>query len=594
MRSIFGSKLLASALLLVGFVACSSENRGFGSSSPNLVDDSDAGTDSSAPQDCSGQRCSRDLHKIVDGCTEEVVQECSADAGCANGQCVSACDAAAAASGSIGCTFWTAAPDVLRDSDSGCFAAFIANTWSTPANVVAEFGNEPLDISQSVYRAIPGEGGTVSYELLANGIPPGEVGIVFLSQGEQTPVTTHHVDCPRGVNVAYHGVATGEHQTSLSKAFHLSTDVPVSAYSIFPYGGAKSYVPTATLLLPSTSWDTSYLLVDAWRYPHRVGLGYPIVQIVAQEDTEVRLRPNTDVVDGYGVTGGPAGSIVKWNLTRGQVLELSQMQSLAGSALEADKPVAIFGGNQCTNLPENAMPCDSLQQQIAPVHQWSTSYSAVPYKSRRKTINGAPNAAEDVLWQIMGANDGTTLTYDPAPPVGAPLALSAGERVFFTTDQIFSVKSQDAEHPIYLAVYMSSASVYATLGDPDYVNIVPNDQLLDHYVFFVDPTYRDSTLTVVRRKDVSGFHDVTLDCLGPVTDWKPLGTDGTTEYAWIDVTYGGLDVTTPVGKCTYGRHEASSDGPFGLYVWGTDKDASYGFPAGAGSRPTSPYTVIVR
>ena len=60
------------------------------------------------------------------------------------------------------------------------------------------------------------------------------------------------------------------------------------------------------------------------------------------------------------------------------------------------------------------------------------------------------------------------------------------------------------------------------------------------------------------------------------------------------LTRGGLDVKSPIGACSYGRHEASSDGPFGLYVLGMDKYASYGFPAGAGSRPTSPYRVEVR
>ncbi|WP_275936668.1 hypothetical protein [Labilithrix luteola] len=100
----------------------------------------------------------------------------------------------------------------------------------------------------------------------------------------------------------------------------------------------------------------------------------------------------------------------------------------------------------------------------------------------------------------------------------------------------FSVKSQDADHPFHLAVYMSGSQTYKTRGDPDFVNLIPDDQFLDHYVFFVDHTKA------------------------------------------------GKPVATPAGSCTYGRHEATSDGPFMVYVWGLDVDASYGFPAGAGSR----------
>lgn len=575
------------------FLACSSKNDGFDDAPPVLVPN-DAQPDTQDAPSCEGRRCSRDLHSVLDGCTDAVVEACGENLGCKSNGCVSACDSAAAAQGSTGCSFWTVAPDVLRDSETGCFAAFVANTWNTPATLTAEFGGDPLDISKSVYRAVPKGGGIIEYQAIEGAIPPGDVGIVFLSQGSKTPDARYHVACPSEVTPAYRGVVTKDHQTSISKAFRLSTSVPVSAYSIFPYGGAKSYVPAATLLTPSTSWDTNYLLVDAWRYQHRPGLGNPFVQIVAQEDTEVRLRPRVDVLDGIGVTGGPSGSVVKWSLKRGQVLELNQAESLAGSALETSHPVALFGGNQCAYVPDNFVACDSLHQQIPPVHHWSSSYSAVPYPTRRQAINGAPKAAESVTWQIVAARDGTTLTYDPAPPTGAPLKLEGGERAFFPTDRIFGVKSQDSDHPIYVAVYMSGAEQYSTLGDPDFVNVIPNDQFLDRYVFFVDYTYADSSLTLVRRKDSRGFHEVTLDCLGPVTGWQPLGTDGSTEYAWVELTKGGTDVKTPIGACSHGRREASSEGPFGLYVWGMDEYASYGFPAGAGSRPTSAYSVPVR
>ncbi len=588
-------KALLPALLLGGFVACSSSNRSFVDNGPPppLASD-DAGPEAAAPASCEGRRCSRDLHAIVDGCTDEVLQVCADDQGCQEGACVPACDSAAAAQGSIGCSFWTTPPDVLLDSQASCFAAFVANTWNTPATLSAEFGSESIDISGSVYRAVPNGGGPIKYERIDGPIPPGDVGIVFLSQGDETPDTKHHIACPPGVKTAYHGVLAKQHQSSLTKAFHLSSSVPVSAYEIFPYGGAKSYVPSATLLLPSTSWSTNYLLVDGWRYQYRVGLGYPFVQVVAQEDTEVRIRPRVAIIDGIGVTGGPVDSVVKWNLKRGQVLQLMQTESLGGSPLEADKPVAVFGGHQCANLPDATGACDSLYQQIAPVHQWSSSYSAIPYRTRIRSIEGAQQPAERVYWQIVAANDDTVLTYEPEAPIGAPEKLSGGQRVYFDTDKVFSVKSQDANHPIYLAVYMTGSSMYSTFGDPDYVNIVPDDQFLDHYVFFVDHTYADSTLTFVRRKDANGFHDVTLDCFGPVTGWQPLGSDGTTEYAWVEMTRNGFDMPTPTGTCSHGRHEATSDGPFALYVWGMDDYASYGFPAGAGSRPTSPYKFEVR
>lgn len=566
---------------LIPMAACSSRDNGFVEDKGQFAQD--AGDEDSAPVTCGGKRCSRDLHAVVDDCTENVIQQCPDDQGCAAGACVPACDSAAASQGSIGCSFFAIPPDTMPLSESSCYTVFIANTWNTPVKVTAEFGNQALDISKSLYRA-SGQNGAVTYERI-DAIPPNDLGIVFLSQGDRSPSAKNHLDCPAGVEVAVRQTVVKEHTTSIYSAFHLTTDAPVSAYSLFPYGGAESYLPAATLLLPTSSWDTNYILVDGWG----MNIASPFVQIVAKEDnTEVRIRPSVDILDGVNVSGGIRGAVTTWTLSRGQVLELSQPKSLAGSPIETSHPVAVFGGTQCSDVPDNSAACDSLHQQIPPINEWSSSYSGVPYESRRIAVGTRP--PEQVYWRVVGAADGTALTYDPAMPIGAPTTLESGQVVSFVSDFPFKVKSQDTNHPFHLAVYMSGSTVYQTLGDPDFVDVIPDEQFLDHYVFFLDYTYSDSNLTFVRRKDVGGFHDVTLDCVGNITGWQPLGTDGTTEYTWVDMTRG----HAAVGNCGYGRHEAKSNGAFGLYVWGLDRDASYGFPAGAGSRPTSPYRVIVR
>ncbi len=278
-----------SLALAFGFVACSSNNHGFDVDPPQIIANPDASTDEAAPPACAGRRCSRDLHSIVDGCTDQTIETCAADLGCAAGKCVSACDSAAASQGSIGCSFWTVPPDVGHESQTSCYAAFVANTWSTPVTITAEYGANALDISKSVYRARTATDGTIAYDPLFGVVPPGDVGIVFLAQGDAA-VGTDWIGCPDGVNVAFHGNAIKNHQTSIYDAFHVATSVPVSAYSIYPYGGAKSYIPSATLLIPSPSWGTSYFLVDGW--PASPGGALAFMQIVAQQDgTEIKMRP---------------------------------------------------------------------------------------------------------------------------------------------------------------------------------------------------------------------------------------------------------------------------------------------------------------
>ncbi|WP_146650930.1 hypothetical protein [Labilithrix luteola] len=88
--------------------ACGSKNDGFDDGRDHLIGEADAGADS-APS-CEGLRCSADLHKVIDGCTQNVVEECAPDLGCAKGTCVPACDSVAASQGSIGCSFFTTPP----------------------------------------------------------------------------------------------------------------------------------------------------------------------------------------------------------------------------------------------------------------------------------------------------------------------------------------------------------------------------------------------------------------------------------------------------------------------------------------------------
>jgi hypothetical protein len=532
----------------------------------------------------------------VSGCDDSVVvKESDKGLGCAEGACIEdACRSAELAKGSVGCSFYTLPPiDNLGGTDS-CFVAMIANTWDLPVSVTAEYGAQTIDISKSIYTA-ENDGGAAIHRPLEGPIPPGTVALVFLSQSSQ-PSTVFDGFCPPEVVPAL-AADPIIRETGFTRAFRLSTNLPVSAYSVYPYGGAKAYMPTATLLLPTTAWSTNYRAIDGW--PSSIIPQKPFLQIVAQDDdTEVRMRPSANIEDADGFTGGGAGQAQAWKLSRGEVLQITQHNSLAGSPIESTKPVGLFGGTQCTNIPSATVCCcDILQQQIPPLSQWGSEYALVPYLSRLDTGSGdeASGTREAVPYRIVGAVDGTTLTYDPETPLGAPEMLSAGEVVTFTTNRYVTVKSQDNDHPFYAAVFMTGSWNYGTqiFGDPDFVNIVPSDQFLDHYVFSTDYTYPETSITLVRKRTANGFMPVELDCAGEVTGFQPLDSQGQYEYLFMRLTRGFVAQTFGTSSCGYGRHEAKSDGPFSVTVWGIGRDSSYGYPGGMGLRPVNGVTVAV-
>lgn len=555
---------------------------------------------------CSDVKCSRDLKSVIKVCEdgrEETVQTCTGDLGCGAGTCVDACESARLSKGSIGCSFWTLPPDDERYGRGACFVAMIANTWTRPLTIKAELGAEAIDITKATYIATK-NGNDTTYAPLTSPLPPGEVALVFLSQ-EDRPNSSTFTRCPATVTPAYVGDPI-IHGTAKTRAFHLITDAPASAYSIFPYGGATSYYPTATLLLPESSWEPSYVAVSTARLQRfgRPGMESRTLQVVAsQDDTTVEIRPTVAIAQGVDVAPALRGQTQSWTLSRGQVLQISQSEDASGSPIVANKPVALFGGSSCAFLPGELEFCDLTQQQIAPFSQWGTSYALVPYKTRIESLSASGASLptpELVPWSFVGAVDGTALSYDPERPLGAPETLAAGEVVSFFTDRLVSVKSQDGAHPFHAAVYMTGSKFNggsgvpqsgpfgplrpSTLGDPDFVNVVPTEQFLDRYVFFTDHTYPETSLTIVRRKTASGFKPVELACLGEVGDFLPLGTTGEYEYTWVTLTTGYTARQTQRGSCGYGRHEAKSEGPFSVTVWGIGTDASYGYPGGSGSR----------
>lgn len=514
-------------------------------------------------------------------CNGNVVQTCPADQGCAGGVCIPACDAAKANKSSVGCDYYAVpATDFVSQT---CFAVFVSNTWGSPVKVTASRANQTFT---GIGYIPQGTGKNITYTPLVNNtIPAGSVGIFFLSDDNAT--------CPGNVGVKGGASVPG---TQLTDAFRITTDAPVVAATIFPYGGGSSAVTGATLLLPTSAWDDNYVTTAAWS---ETGFGNPWIAFVAQEDnTDVTIVPTANVVGGTGVA--PATQNVPHTYTglkKGQYIRLQQPQDLSGSVLKATKPIGSWGGHGCTNI--EAAACDGMHQQIPPVKALGNEYVAIRY--RQRYVNAPVEAPP---WRFVGAVDGTTLTYDP-PQNGAPTTLKRGQVVEYDAAGPYVVRSQDAQHPFFFGAHMTGCTKYPQwssdplqcAGDPEFVNVIPPAQYLANYIFFTDPTYPETELLFVRQKAADNtFHDVTLDCKGTLTGWQSIGASNY-QYVRQDLVTGDF---AKVGNCDNGRHEAKSDVPFALTVWAWgsalskslySQAVSYAYPAGASVQPIN--TVIV-
>jgi len=583
---------LALGLALAG--ACSA-----GGSSGSDGDDDDAQGASGAGASSAGgmsfggfggacdRTCSADLKKVID-CNGVVIQTCPGDQACVGGQCTDdPCGAAEAAKSSYGCNFWAVKPDVITDAKGACFAAYVANTWSVPVHI--EVARQGVDLGTSFIYIPQGQGQSITYSPYdpVAGLPVGEVALVFLSHEDPPPAMVPACPHPAAMNAESGVLGTG-----LGQAFNIVTDRPVVAYSILPYGGGPSAATSATLLLPTSAWDVNYVAVNAYRKSQIVPQAQPSLNILAYTDgTEVTILPKAAIVGGAGVAPAAANTPTVYTLSAGQYLQLSQDVELTGSPIQANQRIGLWGAASCLNVTPEMAACDSAHQQIPPVKALGSSYVGVRYRNRAFAMG-----EEAPPWRMVGAVNGTQLSWTPATPPGAPTAINLGDVVEFSAPGPFAVRSQDGDHPFYIAQYMTG-SESAGEGDPEWVNIVPTDQYLDHYVFFTDPTYSETSLVVVRRPSQAGeFADVTLDCAGPLVGWQPVGDY---EYTRIDLVTGDFQ---NVGNCSNGRHEMTSNLPFGVTVWGWGGYASccppwytswvsYAYPAGASVQPINEVVV---
>jgi len=526
-------------------------------------------------------QCSTDLHSVID-CNGNVLETCNGLQGCdaSLGTCGNACEASVNNKNSVGCQYF--ATDMANSNSASCFAAYVANTWDTPVRIQVVRGGQALPV-ENFARIPQGTGPNLTYAPYdpVAGLPPGEVAILFLS-GSATSGSS--VLCP--IEPAVNGDASvGATTTGIGDSFEIRTDVPVVAYEINPYGGGSAAVTGASLLLPTSVWDVNYVGVNAYRFD----LSEPSMNIVAAEDnTTVTILPVGNIVGGPMVPACPPNTACNVTLNRGQNLQLSESDELTGSVISADKPVGLMAGHPCMRTPFQVAFCDHGEQMIPPVQALGTEYVGVMYRPRR---------GEPAIWRIIGAVDGTQLTY--SNDVGGPATLQQGEIAEFVTGDPFVVTAQDDEHPFLLFTYMSGSQWNMMnngngYGDVDFVISVPPDQYLNRYVFFADPTYPETNLVVVRAKDPSGnFRDVTLDCAGVLTGWQPVG-----EYEWtrIDLVTGDFD---GVDGCNTGRREIESEGRFGLWVWGWGTpetstftaNVSYGYPGGMNVQPINEVVV---
>lgn len=359
-------------------------------------------------------------------------------------------------------------------------------------------------------------------------------------------------------------------------AYRIESDLPITAYQFNPLDNTvQVFSNDASLLFPTHVLGTDYtavtgdaILLGTDQEPQGDNSG-AFVTIVATEDATA-----VDLFATWGLYPGESLDII---LDRGEAFTavsqgpetypgLTGDGNLSGSRVVTDKPVAVFSGNVATIEPNPGQCCaDHLEHQMLPLVAWGNGYAAAPPPSPNGGATSDPSG-----YRISGSFDGTTLSYSPGAPAGAPAVIDAGETIRFQTNQAFTVTSTEPEKSFALTQFLLSnqfINAFGQAGDPAMIALPAVAQFQTRYVFLVPEGYAANYVTVIR---VAGA-EVTRDGVSvAAANWQPLGMlDG--------VAYEFVSLSVPPGA-----HLVESDEPCGIVSVGYDTDVSYGYPGGSG------------
>lgn len=437
---------------------------------------------------------------------------------CNAGACVEACDLDD--KGVVGCEFLAAKLDHMSPGDRLPFAVTVSNVGTGAVTV-------------SVVR---GDGTEVASRSVAGG-------------------QLETIELPRQDVIA---------SSRSFNSFRVVSDGPVTVHQFNPVARDGIASTDASLLLPTTSLGIEHVVIG-WPSVRsgRVSDGRTYVTVIAAEDeTEVTIAPAVATVAGEGVPAIAAGTGHRVTLSRGEVFSVGTANThgldLTGTRVTSSRPVAVFFGSKCADVPLGTCCCDHIEQQMVPVETWGTTVVAPKFR---------PRGSEVDIWRIVAARDDTEVTL--TPPVGglSAFTLRAGEVRQVESSSSFLI---EANGPIMAGQFMIGASgrnvgggcgLSGGLGDPAYSVNVGTAQYLTDYQVLIPQGFRDHYLSLVLPQGASATVNG-APASGPV--YPVTGTGWSVQH-----------VTVQPGVL---RVEASA--PIGLYAYGYDCAVSYAYPGG--------------
>ena len=208
-----------------------------------------------------------------------------------------------------------------------------------------------------------------------------------------------------------------------------------------------------------------------------------------ENDTELVIDPSVIIRNGFApantsnqfIPGAPAG-FNTITIHRFQTFYLQvRGGDISGTRIIANKPISVFSGHECANVPLNSEPCDMLIEQIPPIDTWGSVVVTVPLKTKK---------GGDII-KIIASQDATTVNVtrtniDHGMVTRNPrFILNAGQFKEIVVTEFSLIQSN---HPIgVFQIGRSFGADNVIISDPLMLLVPPYEQYLNSYAVATAP-----------------------------------------------------------------------------------------------------------
>ena len=227
--------------------------------------------------------------------------------------------------------------------------------------------------------------------------------------------------------------------------------------------------------------------------------------IGTENNTEIILEPSAIIYHPFSVIGiFVPGLPVNLRTVIIQGFQTFYLQvrggDISGTRIIANKPISVFSGHECANVPLASEPCDVLIEQLQPIDTWGTEAVTVPLRPRSGDILKVFASQDFTTVNVTYTNISSGIFISDSFTIDRNGYRELGSTSTVATGAISDFALLQSDKPI--AVFQFSRSFLtddSVLSDPFMLSIPSLEQYRGSYAVapapFNETTIRDNFVT---------------------------------------------------------------------------------------------------